>query len=201
MLVKLLDKLNGYACMSGNYCNPDLSGVCRTISEITREGWRMTNNEKALCAERINDIDMPDWVKVVVYKRSFPFEAVDYIPKFVDIGAIGRLPRCVVMHRSLSECAHSVVRRGIAENHVDACRRVEMAHSAMESQLKSDGHPPVLRIEYSRLTSKGSKLMELNRLEPFLDIPVGSLTIHASFIRQPTNTQVGRGISQQGNGE
>lgn len=194
LVLRLLSAPSCALALGGNYVSPNRPGYdcvanCARLNALTRGLWNTAAPPTRLQARKgrraVNDLAVPDDVRFVIHKRSYPFEAAGFYPRLADVLEIGARSRIVVLTRDPRSCSASVLRRGFVATIEEAAERVAKAGAMLRDQLQSLPAAACLALAYEEMLRSPAETAAA--LERFLDYPQGSLVAHAALIDRPTD--------------
>jgi hypothetical protein len=194
LILQLLDHVDGFTCLGGNYVSKNYELIGQSMNEITNQLWslpRLPKDKRPLLIDQINDIDI-NRESILVYKRSYPFTNASSIPDLRDVTELGKNSRIILMRRHFFDNVNSILRRGFETDIDRALDRIALGYSHLYKQafvLHNSGIP-IHVIDYDRLTNNDSKKSELSDLSNFLGLKINELNQWSGMIVKPFKDKI-----------
>ena len=194
LILQLLDNISGFTCLGGNYVSPGFKETGVLMNQLTKALWklpRVLKAERSELIEKINEIEVGD-TNTVVYKRSYPFSSIDYMPELNDVTALGRSSEIVLMRRHFFDNVNSILRRGFETEIEIAANRIALGYTHLykQSLLMHSSKVPMHILDYDKLVADDTKLLELEHLSRFLSLGSGGLFPYSDLIGKPVTNKV-----------
>lgn len=183
----LFKDVPGFVTLTYGAFSEGYDAAVQSLDDYTRYLWRIScwprwRRRKVLQA--IGDIEIPEQVSYVVWKRSFPFWSPKYYPKFSDVLACSEKARLVVMSRELPSCAASLLRRNLGRDIQNAAHRTLKARQALLHELTHLSQESFFIVDFDRLIT--SPREGLTQMAAFIGCPAEALTAQIHSIGTPT---------------
>ncbi len=109
--LKLLETLPNHVCLGGKYITDGFSKPGKKLNKLSRKFWhfpRYSDKRRNKWLQKASVIEVPDTVKTVIYKRSYPFVGPNFIPD---------IHRCFsILSSASTQRPHRSVRSILPEN-------------------------------------------------------------------------------------
>ncbi len=194
--LKLLETLPGHVCLGGKYITKGLEKPGKKLNKLSRKFWRLprrSDRRRNKWLLQASEIELPDTVNTVIYKRSYPFSRPCFVPDIHDLASMGKSFKVILVRRHLFDNVNSIIRRGFERTEEKSLQRIFTGykHLYIQSRQAHLQECPLIMIDYDRLVSPATKIQELSRLSQFLGHGEGTFAQHAEMIRTPkTNPDV-----------
>lgn len=190
MMLELLDRLEGFASLGGQYISAGFEERGRQLNQLTARLWKLPGlsaAEKTPILREINAIDVGG-IHTVVYKRSTPFQDARYMPHLADLAALGSSRKLIIVRRHFFDNVNSILRRGFEQDVDAALDRIGAAYRHLYMQVRRLPELGLqqLTLDYEKLIDPDGKRHQLARLAPFLDCSPDELIAAGALITQPT---------------
>jgi hypothetical protein len=194
LMLKLFDKIPGYASLGGNYFSEGYQDTGARLNELTEKLWRLPRPSAQKHREiltSINNLTVEKDINTIVYKRSYPFSGPSFIPHLEDIPLICKDHRIILMRRHFFENVNSILRRNFEDSIDNALSRISLGYQNLYKQIHSltKSSEEFLTIDYQRLVDANSKQSEITQIIGFLDLPPRYLDTWSQMIGKPNKIQ------------